>query len=163
MNYKVVEDQSGDIIPGVFLKVTLSDGRFKELASKSDCKIEIEKIKCGVTGFDLDVSDIFGATLENTFAYVTVDSKPTEPEAEENSPNNAERVHPRLRSKNRNQFRYVANITKHKVAAGETLDSIAKANDSTFRDLAFFNWGEYERKKLVELMERDIGCNRYER
>ncbi len=160
LTYKIVEDQSGDIIPGVFLKVTLMDNRFIELASKREGKIEIEKVKRGVTGFDLDVSKIFGATLENTFAYVTVDSKPTQPEDEEaDSPNNAERVHARLRSKKRNEFRYIADIIEHKVAAGETLTSIAEANGSTFRDISFFNWGEYERKKIWKLMERDIGCS----
>ncbi len=159
LTYKIVEDKSGDIIPGVFLKVTLKDNRFVELASTREGKIEIEKVKRGVTGFDMDVSNIFGATLENTFAYVTVDSNPAETEEDETSPNNAERAHARLRSKNRNEFRYIADITEHKVAEGETFDSIAEANGSTFRDLAFFNWGEYERKKIRKLMERDIGCS----
>ncbi len=50
-------------------------------------------------------------------------------------------------------------IIEHKVAAGETFASIAEANGLTFRALVFFNWGEYERKKIWKLMERDIGCS----
>ena len=160
ITYTIVDDQSGDIIPGVFLKVTFTDDRFKELASTRAGQIEVEKVKRGESGFDLDVSNIFSATLDNTFAYVTVDSKPSEPEdGEADSPNNAKRLHTRLLSKKRNDFRYISDIIEHKVAAGETLASIARANDSTFKDLAYFNWGEYERTKIWKLMARDIGCS----
>jgi len=156
ITYKIVEDQPGDFIPGVLLTVTLTEGRYKELVSAHDGKVIIENVKRGVSGFNLDVSNIFSATLENTFAYVTVNSNTTKPEQE--TPNKAKRVHFRLKSKSRQKLRYVADIKVHQVAEGQTFSSIAKDNNSTFRDLAFFNWGTYEKKRILESMERDIGC-----
>ncbi|SCY85519.1 LysM peptidoglycan-binding domain-containing protein [Desulfoluna spongiiphila] len=156
ITYKIVEDQPDDYIPGVMLKVTLTDDRYKELISANDGRVVIENVKGRTSGFELDGPGLFGATLDNTFAYVAMGNTPTG--SEEESPGKATRVHHRRSIKNRQSMRYIAQINEHKVSEGETLSSIAKDNNTTFRDLAFFNWGTHDREKVLARMTHDVGC-----
>jgi len=158
ITYKIVEDQPDDFTPGVRVNVTLTDGRYKELISANDGRVIIKNVKAGTSGFDLDVSSIFGATLDNTFAYVAMGNTPTEPGKK--APCNTTRVHYRQNSKDRQSMRYIAHIKEHKVTAGQTFSSIAKDHNTTFRDLAFFNWATYDRKKVLSIMAHDIGYER---
>lgn len=158
ITYKIVEDQPDNFVPGVRVNVSLTDGRYKELISSNDGRVIIENVKGGTSGFDLDISSIFGATLDNTFAYVAMGNTPTEPEKK--TPDKTTRVHYRQNAKNRQGMRYIAHIKEHKVTAGQTFSSIAKDHNTTFRDLAFFNWGTYDREKVLSIMAHDIGYKR---
>lgn len=155
ITYKIVEDRPGDILPGVRVNVTLTEDRHKELVSANDGKVILKNVKGKTSGFDLSTSSLFGATLDNTFAYVGMGTSPIEAEA---SDPGATRVHTRKKENARQNMRHMAHITEHKVTAGETFTSIARDNNTTFRDLAFFNWGTYDRKKVLARMAHDVGC-----
>lgn len=154
IRFKFIDDSSGRPVKGITVKVTGGDGNFRTMRSDNAGEVTWNNLKPGACALSSDITGKWGPTLKNTLALsenrvssiTSTDPIPFEP--------------PKDNTYDRRARYYLAKIKKHRVADGETLQSIAEENNMTFADLAYFNWGVYDNKKVFRCMRRDIGCSK---
>ena len=54
----------------------------------------------------------------------------------------------------------ILKVERHRVRAGESLDSIARSAELTWQDLAAFNWGTTDPDEINRHLRDDVGCTR---
>ncbi len=150
----LIDSETGLPIKNVKLKLH-NDGKFKEMLTGNDGKVTLERIKKNsVTDVRCNVMNEFGAHIDNTYSYVRDGYRPVSADAmtkklwmSDQKKKNSRRSHS-----------YIAFIREVQPKKGDTLDSIATQNGITFKELCLFNWRENNKKKIAELMARDLGC-----
>ncbi len=154
IRFKFVDEGSTRSIKSVAVRVTSSDGSFKEMLSNSAGEITWNNLKSGPCKLSCDFSEKWGPTVENTLALTEngiTSIAGTEPIPVDDPKDDKTKRKPRY---------YLSKIKEHRVAEGETLKSIAEENNMTFADLAYFNWGVYDNATVLQCMSRDTGCTR---
>lgn len=149
IKFKFIDKKSGRPVEGVAARIIGSSGNFKDTFSDKAGFIKWDNIKPGLyslSSVDLKQSDY---TLKDTLSSSKNEIASTTATGEHkiSDPDNIQKY-------------YLAKITQHRVSDGETLQSIAEKNNMTFKKLAYFNWGSYDTKTILECMRRDIGCSK---
>ena len=148
LRVRFVEDGTSEPIRGVRAVVTLPDGSKGEFDSQTDGAIEVHDLDPGTcdvkTVLDYDV-----ARVSNTISYVTMGTTPTE-ESDLDAKYSARRI----------DARFIANVEKHKVATGESIDSLARANGLTWQELSKFNWGTDVPDEINKRLRDEVGCTK---
>ncbi|TWT42188.1 hypothetical protein RAS1_33180 [Phycisphaerae bacterium RAS1] len=159
---KVVDDESGNPLPGVVLSVTQPNGKAFDFTTRPDGAVEVHGIdpgECSVT------CDLTGATIADTHDFVVMADRPTWTQSTESSDAAAgagsapadSNALPRTQSASRSGVR-IANVEAHKVSTGETLQSLAESNGLTWQQLAQFNWGTSVPDEINKKLHDEVGC-----
>jgi LysM repeat protein len=141
---RVVCDESDQAISGVKLELRRPDGTKATLTTGPGGKVELSPTVAGRHEVTCDLSK---AVLEETLVFVTVANV---------GPGSTEK--PGTKTTEEITGSYIANVRRYRVKTGETLASIAKAAGMTWQELAKFNWGTSEVKKVNEHLLADVGC-----
>ena len=142
---KIVDEKTGDPVSSVRLKITLPDGVEDYYTTSAQGTVKIDDIPPGTC----DVScDLTGATMQDTYEF--------KGEGEPPKPGPKDKVWPSRRISASNLKR-IAEITRHKVKDGESIDSLAKANGFDWKFLSRFNWGTDVPKEINRHLVDDNG------
>ncbi len=145
---KVVDDQSGEVIPRVKLVLKTPDNSTEEHETRLSGLIESLGLQSGNCEVSCELKD---ATLENTLPFVGVGEKPIGQKGTNDSNSDSEAaIKPGTK--------YIAAVEEHKVKTGETLESIAKSIGITWQDLAKFNWGTDNSEEIHKHLHSIVGC-----
>jgi LysM repeat protein len=147
---KVVDDQSGEVIPKVKLVLKTPDNSTEEHETRLSGLIESLGLQSGNCEVSCDLKD---ATKENKLSFVGVGEKPIGQKSS-GTANQSAPAAPKPGTK------YIASIEEHKVKTGETLESLAKSIGMTWQDLAKFNWGTTEKEKINKYLRWNVGCTK---
>ncbi len=140
---RVVDDATGEPVAGVALQVKLPSGQERKFSTRPDGMIDIQDIDPGT----VDVwSDTTGATVEDACDFVVAGEAPSGTPATD-------------RTEKARGARLIE-IDEHRVATGETTESVAAANNLTWQELAQFNWQTQDPEELAEHQREDLGCTR---
>jgi hypothetical protein len=55
---------------------------------------------------------------------------------------------------------FIVDVKKHKVKAGESIDSLAKANGLTWQQLSLFNWETSVPEEINKFLREQVGCTK---
>lgn len=165
LRIRVVDDQSGDPLPNVLLKITQPNRLTFEYTTRPDGMVEVDGIDPGICDV---ASSLEGAQLTDTYQFVTIGDKPSaippasEPSADENakpleasSDQSGKLTTPAAVSK---QGVRIAQIDEHKVRGGESIKSLAEQNGLTWQQLAIFNWETDVPDEINVKLADQVGC-----
>lgn len=156
---RVLDDKTDEPVEGVCLDVTWPSGKPTHHSTDADGMVTIHPAEPGA----YDVTSILeGATYESTLEPLRMDRTPSkpppkgEPEAEPPETGvDGEELPPLVPLPT-----CIGLVVEHKVQTGESLDSIAKANELTWKELAHFNWETAEPKTINKHLRDDVGCRK---
>lgn len=141
----VADDETAEPLPEVKLRIRTPDGAERTVTTNAKGDAEIRDLDEGTC----DVrSDGKGGTLENTWnpAGTGVSAARSERRFEPGrGPHGIARIEP------------------HRVRAGESLETLAAGAGLPWQELAQFNWGTSDPKKINEALARHVGCTRRDR
>jgi hypothetical protein len=141
-----VLDASWQPIAGITLEITAPDGVPTARTTGRDGAAELGRLPpgtCRATGeFD-------GATLATCFEVVGVD--PGLPPAARDDGEDPRALAER---------KYALALRRHRVAAGETLTSVAEDYGTTWQKLARFNFGTTDPRAVNRALRNQVGCRR---
>jgi hypothetical protein len=147
---KVVDDQSGEVIPKVALKLKTPDNSTEEHETRLSGLIESLGLQSGNCELSCELKD---ATLDNTLSFVGVGDKPigqkSAGEANQGSP-----------ATPNPGIKYIASVEEHKVKTSETPKSVASFAGMTWEALAKFNWGTDVPDEINKHLGDDVGCTK---
>jgi LysM repeat protein/bifunctional DNA-binding transcriptional regulator/antitoxin component of YhaV-PrlF toxin-antitoxin module len=138
----VVWDDTGQPIAGVPLTVE-SEGASQTLKTDGDGRVRAEDLDgtCEVS------CSIEGVTLDECVAVVGVGSEPVTAEG-------------KAAAKNGAAPKAIAAIEAHRVATGETIETIAAKAGVDAKQLAKFNWGTDAPEEVNERLYDEVGCTK---
>lgn len=156
VKFRVLDDKTGEPVPGVQLIMGWPSGKKTVQATDADGLVSIQPAEPGAYNV---ASGLEGAVYATTYEFLSAATSPVKaaptgtkrPVAGE-AQEDAARPAPRRSC--------IANITKHKVQTGESLDSIAKKNGLTWKALAYFNWETADPRQINKRLRDDVGCTR---
>ncbi len=163
IRFRVVDDQSGEPLAGVALKVTQPNGRTFDYATRADGMVEVNGIDPGLCDV---ASSLDGALLSDTYAFVLMGDQPSPPPLSAPSGNgDTMPLDPSAESRTRSagaagQGVRIALIEEHKVRTGESIKSLAEANGLTWQELARFNWSTAVPDEINVKLADEVGCTR---
>jgi len=171
VQFRVVDDKSGDPIPGVALEVKSPSGRTTTWVTDADGLITISPAEAG--SYEL-TSNLANANYYDTCEPLSITSSPKkfEPKSDDNPPQQQpeDDEEPDEDEEDEEEAQEeepeppppgcIARIKEHKVQTGESLDSIARANGMTWRDLAYFNWQTRSPREINRHLRDDVGCTK---
>lgn len=140
-----VLDRSWQPLEGIALEITAPDGVAAARTTGRDGAAELDRLppgSCRVAGeFD-------GVTLATCLEVVGVDHGRPPPAGDPEDP------------KLLAGRKYAIALRRHRVAAGETLASIAEDHGTTWQQLAQFNFGTTNPRELNRALRNQVGCRR---
>ena len=157
IKFKVVLDKSGDPIEGIKLKIRLPDGSEIERPTRADGMIEINGIQAGTCDATCEIKE---AKLSDAYHFVGLGGIAGSSEGGIKAQEMARKGSTGLSSSRKKTTPVIVNIQEHKVKTGETLDSLARLNGLTWKELAIFNWGTSEPKEINEFLRDEVGCTK---
>lgn len=152
IKFRVVEDETGDPIPGVKLRVQLPNGQFHDYSTRPDGMVEVDNIDPGICNVDCPLEPLDKRRLTHTLDFVAMGEASTTDTSDEPPPEA-----PSQSSIPSGEL-FVAEIEEHQVQTGESLESLATANSMSWKELALFNWGTAVPKEINEHLRDDVGC-----
>ena len=137
---RLVWDDTGEPVSGVTLFVDPGRGSASMLQTDGDGRIRVDPVPgaCSVR------SKADGLKHKECATYVGDGDRPPPP-----NPPQERRESPSA----------VAVVKRHRVRAGETLESVAAAAGLTWQKLAKFNFGTEDRKEVNAHLAADVGCS----
>ncbi|TWT42099.1 hypothetical protein RAS1_32270 [Phycisphaerae bacterium RAS1] len=145
IKFKVVNNDDGAPLSGILLKVTQPNGRRFDFTTRPDGVVEVDEIDAGACGVTCDLTD---ARITDTYDFVAVANERVEPD-------DASTATPTIRM---DRAVRIAQIEPHKVASGETLESLAQGAGMTWQQLALFNFGTQIPSEINEFLRDQVGC-----
>jgi hypothetical protein len=137
--FKVMWGDSGKPVPSVSLKIKMPSGNETELRTNNKGEIRLAGIQAG----DCEVrSDIKGATRRDVLEVGGSGGGADE------GPGGGSTKYK------------LAKIERYKVKTGDTLDSIAAKAGIRASDLAKFNWGTDDPKRVSQSLHLEVGCTK---
>jgi hypothetical protein len=165
IKFRVVDDQSGEPLPGVALRVTQPNGKTLESATRSDGVVQVDGIDPGLCDV---ASSLDGARLSDTYSFVTMGEQPSSAPAVD-APAGAGDAAPLDSSPKEptpsggsvsKQGVRIAQVEEHKVRTGESIKSLAEANGLTWQALALFNWETAVPDEINVKLADEVGCTK---
>jgi hypothetical protein len=168
---RVVDDASGEPLPGVVLKVTQPNRKTFDYTTRPDGAVEIHGIDPGTCDVACDLEN---ARNTDTYAFVTIGEQPSSARANESGdeasdagkgkageePNPNDNVRPSSGSSIAKQGVRIAHVEEHKVRTGESIKSLAEQNGMTWQELARFNWDTDVPDEINEKLRDEVGCTK---
>lgn len=159
--FRVVIDRTSQPVPGVVLQITLPDGRRILSVTNTDGKIEVEDVPTpGVCGVTCSMRD---ARLATTYDFVGNGAAPIMPVdlyTQETAGEKSDSQTPGMAETQKPRGGVIAEIEEHRVATGETLESIASQAGMNSHQLAMFNWGTSEPTQVNRRLRDEVGCRK---
>jgi hypothetical protein len=146
LRMQVVDDVSDAPISGVKLRLKFADASEKEVTTDSNGRVDLKKPPRGA--FDV-LSLIDGATVQNSVALERT-----------GGPWSGQKPTPGGTKSKAKGERVLVKVVEHRVADGETLDSVARRYELTADALAEFNWGTKDAEEVQQRLELSVGCTR---
>ncbi len=147
---KVVDDQSGEVIPKVKLSIKTPDNSTEDHETRLSGLIESLGLQSGNCEVFCDLKD---ATLENILSFTGVGESPIRKKSTDESNSNSD-------SAKGAGKKYIASIEEHKVKTGETLEKLARSVGMSSNDLANFNWKTTNPDEIEKHLAHDVGCTK---
>lgn len=145
----VVDQESGERVENAALVFTFPDGTTKEMKSGPDGVVELKDLSHKSVGVGGDFSN---ALLKESLHVVDlVEGAPREEQPPASPGGQGSQGGGKLA---------LAAIETHKVKSGETLDSLARANNLTWQKLSEFNWGTSVPNEINQFLRTHVGCTR---
>jgi hypothetical protein len=145
---RVIDDVTGDPVEWVRMAVRLPTGDSSYHTTDAKGLIRIDGIEPGSCDIWCDLKN---PELTNTPGFIAMGEKKDHGDR----PANVERY---KRIPKKSGTRQIALITPHKVKDGESIDSIARANGWTWKELAKFNFGTDVPNEINKHLVKDVGC-----
>jgi hypothetical protein len=142
IEFKVLHARTGKPIPGILLTVRLPGGEDYAIQSDAGGMISLDDIDPGTCDLTCDLN---GARLDQTLKFVSIGSTGAGRE-----PAMSKGAEPLI----------IAHVKRHKVAGGESLDSLARQAGITAQELARFNWNTDDPERINEFLKESVGCPR---
>jgi hypothetical protein len=141
----LTDNLSGEPLGGVALIVRTSAGEEKKVETDSSGSIRLPNLPaghCEVT------SDTAGARAERSYVVTGgPGARRDAAQGDEEKPRTQPTVH-------------VVGVVSHRVATGDTPESIAKKWNTTWAEIALFNWGTMDPSELEERYREELGCTK---
>ncbi|HEV8605856.1 MAG TPA: LysM domain-containing protein [Tepidisphaeraceae bacterium] len=148
IEFKVVDDASGKPVNWVRLVVRTPDGNQTYQTTNSEGLVRMEELEPGMC----DVScELKNPTMQDMLAFMGMGETSAGASGEEEGANGQNQKPGTMR---------IADIERHKVKTGETLDGLAKKAGMTWKDLAKFNWGTDVPREINGALRRFVGCTK---
>lgn len=168
---RVVDDASGEPLPGVVLKVTQPNRKTFDYTTRPDGAVEIHGIDPGTCDVACDLEN---ARNTDTYDFVTLGEQPSSARANESGdeasdagkgkageePNPNDNGRPSSGSSIAKQGVRIAHVEEHKVRTGESIKSLAEQNGMTWQELARFNWDTDVPDEINEKLRDEVGCTK---
>ncbi len=151
---RVVENESGEPIPGVKVKIKLLSGMEETMTTNKEGLAEKQvepatyRIFSSYAGKHSDQYLEFVGEGESPIA--TDDSASSGSSPSKDKPNTAQWPSELI----------ICKVEKHKVKIGETLLSLARDCAMTAEELAYYNWGTWEKDHIEMYMRTKVGCTK---
>jgi LysM domain len=138
---KVIDDRTNRPIPGVKLTITLPDGSKGDHTTNREGLVMLDPVRAGICALRTEIDDL---RMKTTLEVVGTGDGPIDDASPER----------------KNGPRRLAMVEHHKVRTGESLDSLAKANGMTWKELSRFNFGTDDPVKVNEHLRSQVGCTK---
>lgn len=149
IDIRVIDDVSGDPVPGLRLTVSLADGSQQVVTTSMEGLVALRAISdgtCSVT------SELGHAIVGDVCPFVGMGSTIA---GRSTAPVLSASMGAGTRSR-------VAEVVLHHVATGQTLDSIAASHGLTGSALARFNFGTTDPASVAERTAVELGCTHFD-
>ncbi len=158
---KLVDDATGEPIPGVKLDLRLVDGSMHNLVSGSDGLIEVLDVEPGNHTLSRSIG---GATMKSALEFVSVGESSSSGAVDGASKAPAKGTQrPAPEEPGGAQSYSVVAVERYKVKRGDTLEKIAAKHDLGRATLAYFNWGVYSPPEIEGKLCELVGCTEKDR
>jgi hypothetical protein len=152
---KVVEDQSGEVVPKVVFDLKTPNNSTEQHETRLSGMVESLGLESGNCELSGDFNDL---TIDNTLVFVGVGDKPI---GQQGGQQGARPCEPgKLPAPTPGSKYRIATIEEHKVKTGETPRSIADVAGMTWQALAKFNWNTDNPDEINKHLEEDVGCTK---
>jgi hypothetical protein len=145
VEFVVVDDATGDPVPNVKLGIALPKKKKADHTTPKSGSVDFDPCDAGSCSLELDYE---GATVGSTLELVGVGEPSMTPIVGATFPN-----------KDKKPWR-IAQVTRHRVRTGESLQSIAEGAGMSWQDLAKFNFGTESPKEINKALKAQVGCTR---
>ncbi|MFO0552068.1 MAG: LysM peptidoglycan-binding domain-containing protein [Polyangiaceae bacterium] len=142
---EIVDDTSGDPVPNAKVALTAPGTERRELTTTSAGIVAVKPCEHGTA---ILAANPGGASIGDTLEVLGAGEASMTPL----------RGQPFPRTPGRPWS--LARIVRHRVRTGESLDSVAKAHGMTWQELAKFNFGTDDPRKINEALRDQVGCTR---
>jgi hypothetical protein len=159
ITYQVVDDATGDPIAGVSLSVTLPNGKEVDQTTNGEGIVRFDDLKPGRCAVRAKMAD---RDLLHVLAYVGFGLHPlrTDEGAKTTKLWDRPTVHDLKPAEVRDAKSapvHIVVVDEHKVATGETFDTIAEKHGTTAAKLKHFNFGTTDDKEVQRHLAREVG------
>ncbi len=141
---RVVDDATSQPITELELVVRFPGGADERSTTDSDGRIDLSGDAVGGVAVK---SVLDGASIHNSFTLVGTGELSSRGEAR------------RSKEKVSGANRFLVQLVKHRVATGDTLESIAAKYQLTADELMKFNWGTTDRAAIDKRLWLEVGCS----
>lgn len=145
---RVVRDDDGTAVPYLSIDVKSPGGSTRSETTNADGLIHMNGVDDGVCDASTNSE---GAKLGESVEVVGMG----QPQANGKPTGGAARSSARIK--------HLIAVERHRVRAGETLESIAKAARMSWQELAQFNWSTAEPEEINKHLAHEVGCTKVAR
>jgi hypothetical protein len=144
---QVVENESSEPIPGVKIRIKLLSGIEETLTTNREgiAEKQVEPATYRV------YSSYAGKHCDQYLEFVGEGESPIATDAEKSSPPNISQWPSEL---------IICKVNKYKVKTGDTLLSLAYNCKMTPHELAYYNWGTWDKTEIEGFMRTKVGCTK---
>ncbi len=158
--FQVLEQGSGTPIPGIQLSIELPDGSTQDHETDDDGLIDIRDIPPGVCAVRSERGPRHrGQSVAFTgFGYFVPSNLRGRPEGWQRGTLGQLRTTEPVNAEDEDLV--MVEVIEHRVATGDTLESMAEAYGVEVDDITEFNWGTTEPREVQRALASEVGCSR---
>ena len=145
---QVVDDATGKPMNWVRLVVRTPDGNQTYQTTNTEGLVRLEELDPGTCDISCELKN---PKAEDVLGFAGMGEKAASTQEDQENTNGEEQKPGTLR---------IADIERHKVQTGETLDGLAKKNGLTWKELAMYNWGTDKPDEINAALRRFVGCTK---
>jgi len=145
---KVVDDATGKPVNWVRLVVKTPDGNQTYQTTNAEGLVRIEELEPGKCDISCELKN---PRMEDVLGFVAMGEGGSQSSDEKEGGNGQQQKPGTL---------LIADIDRHHVKSGETLDGLAKQAGMTWKDLAKFNWGTDSPDEINKRLRNNVGCTK---
>ncbi len=157
--FQVLERHDGTPVPGIALSITLPDGSVTEMNTDDDGLVDLRDIPEGTCSVRSEragkhrgqsvVFTGFGYFVPSNVRAVSGWSREI-----------LDGLHPAEQLANEDQASALVKVVEHRVATGDTLESIAEQHGVSVDDITQYNWDTTDPAAISAALGTEVGCHR---
>ncbi len=151
---RIVDDETNRPAMGIGLDIKFPDGYESHYPVGVTGNIEVRAIASGRCDISCNFSDVY---IEDCFKFVKVGENSAEQKGVQRQDQRAADTQDDYKAQ---KGSHLLDIEEHKVKDGETLESLAKQNDLTWQQLAYFNYGTKDLAKVNLFVANMVGSSK---